>query len=385
MKPSTPFLLSAAVLLSTAAVAQAAPVAPPAFTLKVFAGAPSHATFGPDDITSLNGTVVTAFQNGIGPKGEAGPHKVLNSTVVQYRHSGKVANRWSVPGKVDGIAGDGNRIIATVNEDGNSSLDIIKPGAPKKFQVTQYAYKPAPDSSGSNAVHTGGGSDSIQIVRGQILVTASAPSHSARTATFRVTLSQFTQRKQTKTTRNGKTKTTTTKIVTHVASLSSTFLDSAHATDALSDGRVTLHLTDPDSNAFVPLNSPDDLYAGDYVLSSQADHQLVFAAGIGTGHTTLTRLPLQFVNPITQAGSSAGIDDVRWASSVNPTLYVVDSKANKIYKITGPFSPGDAIASLDSIGSSSNGTMLVTLNDASGDLDPFVTGLKAAKGLVFIP
>ena len=53
MKPSTPFLLSAAVLLSTAAVAQAAPVAPPAFTVSVFAGAPSHASFGPDDITSL--------------------------------------------------------------------------------------------------------------------------------------------------------------------------------------------------------------------------------------------------------------------------------------------------------------------------------------------
>jgi len=385
MKPSTPFLLSAAVLLSTAAVAQAAPVAPPAFTVKVFAGAPNRATFGPDDITSLTGTVVTAYQNGIGPKGQAGPHKVLNSTVVQYRHSGKVANKWSVPGKVDGITGDGNRIIATVNEDGNSSLYVIKPGAARANQVTQYVYKPAPDSSGSNAVHTGGGSDSIQIVHGQILVSASAPTHSGRTATFRVTLSQFTQRKKTKTTHNGKTKTTTTKIVTHVASLSSTFLDSAHATDALSDGRVTLHLTDPDSNAFVPLNSSGDLYAGDYVLNSQGNDQLVFAAGIGTGHTTLTRLPLQFVNPITQADSNAGIDDVRWASSTNPTLYVVDSKANKIYKITGPFSPGDAIASLDSIGSASNGTMLVTLNDASGELDPFVTGLKAAKGLLFMP
>ena len=363
MKPSTPFLLSAAVLLSTAGVAQAAPKAPPAFTVKVFAGAPSHATFGPDDITSLNGNVIVAWQNGIGPKGEAGPHKVLNSTVVQYRHSGSVANKWSLPGKVDGISGDGSRLVATANEDGDSVLYVIKPGAAKKNQVVQYAYKPAPDAKGSSAVHTGGGTDSVQVVNGQILVTASAPTHSGRAATFRVTLA---------TTKRGK-------VVTHVAMLASAFLGNSHATDAVSGNTVSLHLTDPDSNALVPTGS-GDLFAGDYVLSSQADDQLVFAAGLGSGHATLTRLALSY-GP---TGIKAGIDDVRWAPADNATLYAVDNKAGKIYKIRGPFTAGEAIASLDTVGSASRGGTLATLNDGSGELDPFVTGLKAAKGLLFM-
>ncbi len=372
MKSPTPFLLSAVVLLSTAAAATAAPVAPPAFTAKVFAGAPSHAAFGPDDITALNGNVVVAWQNGIGPTGQAGPDKGPNSTVVRYSHSGSTLNRWSLPGKVDGISGDGNRLIATANEDGNSLVYVIKPDAAKPEQVTQYVYQPAPDAQGSGAVHSGGGTDSVQIVNGQILVSASAPTHSGRTATFRVTLA-------TRTTRIRKPK-KVTKVVTHIAKLSPTFLDSSHATDAVTRSGVTLHLTDPDSSAFVPIAS-GDLYAGDYVLDSQADDQLVFAAGIGSGHTSLTRLPLSY-GP---SGIKAGIDDARWAPSDSATLYAVDAGANKIYRISGPFTAGEAIASLDTVGTKSAAGTLATLNDGSGELDPFITGMKAAKGLLFMP
>lgn len=368
MKSLTPFLLSAVVLLSTAAVATAAPVAPPAFTATVFAGAPSHATSGPDDITALNGNVVVAWQNGIGAAGQAGPHKVLNSTVVRYSHGGSTLNRWSLPGKVDGISGDGNRLIATANEDGNSLLYVIKPGAAKQLQVTRYIYRPAPDATGSSAVHSGGGTDSVQIVNGQILVSASAPTHSGRAATFRVTLATVTIRIRKR------------KKVTHVAKLSATFLDSSHATDAVTSSRVTLHLTDPDSNAFVPTSS-GDLYAGDYVLDSQADDQLVFAAGLGSGHSSLTRLSLSY-GP---TGIKAGIDDVRWAPSNHATLYAVDAGANRIYRISGPFTAGEAIASLDTIGTKTAGGTLATLNDGSGELDPFITGMKAAKGLLFMP
>ena len=314
------------------------------------------------------------WQNGIGPKGEAGPHKVLASTVVMYRHSGSVASKWSLTGKVDGLSGDGSRIIATANEDGNSILYVIKPGAPAKTQVTQYVYTPAPDAKGSSAVHTGGGTDAVSVVGGQILVTASAPTHSGRAATFRVTLATVVTHVKAK----GKTK--KTKVITHVAKLSPAFLDNAKATDALTGNPVTLHLTDPDSNALVPAGS-GDLFAGDYVLDSQADDQLVFAAGVGSGHATLTRLPLSY-GP---TGVPAGVDDVRWAPSDNATLYAVDNKANKIYKISGPFTAGQAIASLDTIGTKSAGGTLVTLNDGSGELDPFITGMKAAKGLLFMP
>ena len=120
-------------------------------------------------------------------------------------------------------------MIATANEDGNSILYVIKPGAAKKNQVIQYTYTPAPDAKGSSALHTGGGTDSVQIVNGQILVSASAPTHSGRAATFRVTLATITTRKKTKV--GGTTK--RVKVVTHVAKLASAFLDNSHATDAI--------------------------------------------------------------------------------------------------------------------------------------------------------
>ena len=226
----------------------------------------------------------------------------------------------------------------------------------------------------------GGGTDSVSILNGQIFVTASAPTHSGRAATFRVRLSTFIKHVKTKVTSNGVTRIKSTKVVTHIAHLSPTFLDNAKATDAITGNDVTLHLTDPDSNALVPNNS-GDLFAGDYVLNSQADDQLVFAAGLGGGHARLTRLALSF-GP---TGIKAGVDDVRWALRDYANLYVVDNKANKIYKIKGPFTAGEAIASLDTVGSASMGSTLATLNDGSGELDPFVTGMKSAKGLLFMP
>jgi hypothetical protein len=365
MIPTKSFLLSAVAFFATAATASALPQVPPAFTLKVFAGAPNHATSGPDDIAWLDGHVFVAWQNGLGPKGEppAGHKKVTASLLVEYNHTGKVVSSWPLTGKVDGIAGDQARdaVIATANEDGNSTLYTVKPSSPKKKQVTQYTYLPAPDSPGSSLAHTGGGIDSVSILGSKILISASAPTHSGRAAAFRAVLTKV----------KGKP----------VAQLFATFSDKAHAIDALSGNKVSLHLTDPDSNAVVPASAAliGDSFAGDFVLNSQADDELVFAHGIGSGLTTLRRLQLSYG----ANGTNASVDDVRWAPVDNSTLYVVDNGANRIYRVTGPFTAGEALASMDSVGTKSFGTQVATLNDGSGELDPFITGLKAAKGLFF--
>ncbi|HET9103073.1 MAG TPA: hypothetical protein VFN55_06925 [Solirubrobacteraceae bacterium] len=364
MKLPQPFLLSAVMLLGITASAHAAPVAPSAFTISPFASAPSHSVFGPDDITSVDGNVYVAWQNGIGPKGQAGPHHNLFSTVVKYSHTGRAVAHWSLQGHVDGIAGDGHRLIATANEDGNALVYVVKPTVAKKKQITQYIPYPAPDAKGSGALLTGGGLDSITVVGGKILVSASAPTRSGRTATFVVTLGA----RKVKPAGAGK------KVRTNVALLAKTFSDRGTATDAVSGNKVTLHLTDPDSNALVPISS-GDAYAGDYVLNDQAGDELIFS-----GHG-LMRLGLSW-GP---TGVKAGVDDVRWAPSDHTTLYAVDSGANTIYKVTGPFAAGDALASMDSIGSASAGSTIASLNDGSGELDPFITGLKAVKGLLFMP
>ena len=350
-----PFLLSAVVFFATAATASALPHAPGAFKVKLFAGASSGAS-GPDDITMLNGHVFVAWQNGVGPTGTpAGKTGLL----VEYGHSGNVVANWPLAGKIDGIAAARNAIVATVNEDGNSSLYTVKPGAAKSQQVVHYTYSPAPDSPGNSPVHTGGGADAVSVLGNKILIIASAPKHSGRTAAFRAVLSTV----------NGKP----------VARLSPTFSDNAHATDALTGNRVKLHLTDPDSSTIVPAAA--DVFGGDLMISSQANDELIFAHGIGSGHTTLNRLQLTSGANATKAS----VDDVRWAPKDGSKLYVVDNGANRIYRVTGPFTAGEALASMDTVGGKSLGTQVATLNDGSGELSPFLKGLKAAKGLLFTP
>jgi hypothetical protein len=168
-----------------------------------------------------------------------------------------------------------------------------------------------------------------------------------------------------------------------VAQLAPTFADNASATDGFTGNRVKLAITDPDSNALVPGSAGQ--YAGDLVVDGQADQQLVFASGVGSGHISLTRLLLSHTNTTTGVDTPAGVDDVRWVQSASQTMYIVDNGANRIYSVKGPFNPGDAFASLDTIGKASAGTEVDTLNPASGELTPFITGLKASKGLLFAP
>ncbi|MEA2210494.1 MAG: hypothetical protein QOF83_442 [Solirubrobacteraceae bacterium] len=354
MIPTKPFLLSAAVLLGTAGPAAARPVAPPAFKLKVFAGAPSHGISAPDDITYLNGHVYVAWQNGVGTKGEpAAKTHTATSQLVEYAKSGRVVNSWSLAGKIDGIAGAPGlkAVVATANEDGNSHLFTIRPSARRSRQVHLYRYAPAPDSRGTSMVHTGGGTDAVTVLaNGRILVSASAPSRRPATATFRVILHGTT------------------------AHLFPMFSDNAKATDALTGTSVKLHLTDPDSNALVPAGLGDP-FGGQYVLDSQGDRQVIFAKG-----GALTREKLTYGDN----SVPASIDDVRWAPADNSTLYVVDAKANTIYRVTGPFSADDALASMDTVGGKTFGGTVASFNDGDGSLTPFITGCKAAKGLLFI-
>src|SRR5664279_5846647 len=102
MIPTKSFLLSAVAFFATAATASALPQVPPAFTLKVFAGAPNHATSGPDDIASLDGHVFVSWQNGVGTRGEpAAKTHAVDSLVLEYSSRGRILGRWSLKGKVD--------------------------------------------------------------------------------------------------------------------------------------------------------------------------------------------------------------------------------------------------------------------------------------------
>ena len=90
---------------------------------------------------------------------------------------------------------------------------------------------------------------------------------------------------------------------------------------------VTLGLTDPDSSEVVPARAP--AFAGDYMLNSQGDQQLIF------GKFTWWGQWLSVLN------ISQSVDDSAWpATSKHGALYTTDSTADTLDIIAGYIKPG---------------------------------------------
>jgi hypothetical protein len=332
----------------TAAAAEDAPAA--GFTSSVFATGGTTLS-AVDDITSMEGSIFVSWQNGVGPKGEPAGNGNTQSTIAQYSSSGHLLNSWKLTGRCDGMTADPQhgRIIATINEDGNSSLAVIKPDAPSASQLALYAYSPNPP------VH-GGGTDAPHIYRGQIFISASNPSDTTQPAVYRATLSGST------------------------ATLTSVFADDSSATvantnDPMYGKPVTLGLTDPDSNNVVPRSSPR--FAGDFVLDSQGDQQQVYVRNAGRAGQQLYVLNL-----------SQSVDDTVWATSSSGTLYATDGHST-VYAIRGHFAKGTAFSAVTP-GNANNAppkpgpNYLATLDLNTGLLTPVANVSFPVKGLVFV-
>jgi hypothetical protein len=247
----------------------------PAISRHVFAA--SGTLTSPDDITSEGGRIFVAWQNGTQPDGSGGG----SSTVVAYRNNGKPAGSWDIPGHVDGLTADpaNHRVIATVNEDLNSALYTITSSGKKAGKLRHYTYSPDPSTL------TGGGTDAVSIVAGKILISASNPQSTTGPAVFHADVPTSGA----------------------VATLTPYFNDNSTAVDAITHKPVTLSLTDPDSNAVVP--SGASMFGGDFVLDSQGDSQLIFAAG-----TSAPSLMVLNLNAGSSGGPAPQVDDVRWTT-----------------------------------------------------------------------
>jgi hypothetical protein len=309
----------------------------------------------PDDIVTLDGHLYVGFQNGVGSQGEVSASGNLDSTLVEFTRTGSVVKQWDVAGKIDGMGADAatGQVIATVNEDSNSSLYAVSGGTVMHYTYTQ----PLPHR---------GGTDAVAVDNGKILISASAPGTAGKApasapAVFAVTLSAGAR----------------------TAAVAPFFADNATATgaDAPHAGqKVTLALTDPDSNGVVPPRSPQ--FAGDFMLNSQGDEELIFAAA---GGQNLQALKI-----------SDSVDDVAWATSASGMLYATDSSANTVDAITGSFMPGTAYTSVTPCNANSAptvcpasgypGNSLGTINLKTGAIGKVsVIGPLAPKGLIFVP
>jgi hypothetical protein len=270
----------------------------------------------PDDITYLDGRIYVGFQNGVGPQGQASGSGNVDSTIVAFDRSGRPVAEWDVDGKCDGLTADPrlNRVIATVNEDANSSLYLVDPHG----GATQYAY--------NEALPHNGGTDAISIYNGMVLISASAPgttgTQSAPQATFPAVYRATFDRH------------------THVATVTPLFYDEDAATVATVGAdnfgqSVDLALTDPDSNEDVPNYAAR--FAGDFMLTSQGDEEQIFVRNAGTPWQHLSVLSLTS----SIDGLPTSVDDTAWPSDPRGTIYTTDNADNSIYAITGPFRRGE--------------------------------------------
>jgi hypothetical protein len=262
----------------------------------------------PDDITYLSDRIYVAFQNGVGPQGQPSASGNTRSTIVAFDLSGRPVAKWSVVGKCDGLTAypQKHRVIATVNEDANSSVYLINPHG----GATHYHYsEPLPHN---------GGTDAITIHHGMVLISASAPGTTGTESAPRPTFPAVYR--------------TTFDRRTRIATVTPLFYDEDPATvantDASDQGQTTnLALTDPDSNENVPGYA--DRFAGDFMLTSQGDEEQIFVHDAGTSRQRLSVLSL-----------SSSVDDTAWPSDRHGTIYTTDNSDNSIYAITGPFKRG---------------------------------------------
>lgn len=309
----------------------------------------------PDDIVTLGGNLYVGFQNGVGSQGEASSSGNLDSTLVEFTPAGSVVKQWDLTGKIDGMGADSatGQVIATVNEDSKSSLYTVSGGT-----VTHYTYTPSLPNLG--------GTDAVAVYNGKILITASAPGTSGKApasapAVFAVTL-------------NAGTKT---------AAVAPFFADNATAAGVNAPNvgkKVTLALTDPDSNGVVPSSSPE--FAGDFMLDSQGDEELIFSGASGQNLQVLK--------------ISNSVDDIAWATSASGSLYTTDSGANTVDAITGSFTPGTAYTAVTPCNANSAPSTcpgpgypensLGMINLKTGAVGKVaVSGPVMPKGLIFVP
>jgi hypothetical protein len=313
----------------------------------------------PDDIVAVGGHIFVGFQNGVGSQGEPSGSGNLDGTLVEFTPSGSVVKQWDVTGKIDGMGADSatGRVFVTVNEDSKSSLYVESGGTVTHFTYTQ---SPLPHM---------GGTDAVSVLNGKILISASAPGTSGKAPANAPAVYVATLNSGAKT-----------------AALASFFAINAKATgvNGSNAGKtITLALTDPDSNTIVPSSSPK--FAGDFMLNSQGDQELIFSGATGQNLQVL-KIPTP-------------VDDSAWATSASGSLYVTDSSADTVDVITGPFKVGTAYTAITPCNANSAPAVCPAssapqfppnyfgmINLTTGALSKVtISGALTPKGMVFVP
>jgi hypothetical protein len=245
-------------------------------------------------------------------------------------------------------------VVATVDEDGNSSIYTINTRGPAPKAVTHYTYNQSP-------LPHGGGTDGVTFTNGLLLVAASAPTVANGPAVYEVTLHN-----------------------SGIADVKSLFADNDPATPANPGAPSTLALTDPDSTTAVPMSTPR--FAGDYMLDSQGDEQQIYVNDPGAPAQTLSVLAL-----------SQSVDDTAFVTKDKGELVTTDSTADTVDVVTGPFQVGQAFTAVTPCNANNApstcpapgfpANYLGTINLTTGIVSPVSVGRVTLnpKGMLYLP
>ncbi len=342
----------------------------PSIHLRVFATAPSGLTH-PDDITRLGGLLFAAYQNNAGPDGSPAGSKT--DVVAFDLKTGKVKHTYVIPGRVDGLTADPHhhRVLASVNEDLNSTLYTITPSEDEPLK--HYTYSPNPAETGSDG--TNGGTDALSVsANGTIYVAHSNPDVSLPGA-------------------NNTAAVFTLKLSGSTAALSPLFgvNDTAPVINPAPGAPTSapLGLTDPDSNRW--LAGPD---GGTLVQDAQADSKLVFVTDLDAAkdhkkQPTVRQLNLtNAVTPSTGAGTPQ-LDDIEQVTGAG-TLFVSDQASGTIYQAaTAGVRRGTIFVSQPApkAGDQPNDPALGVVDTTTGVVTHLSAGVTLGnpKGLLFLP
>ncbi len=330
------------------------------YKISVFAQNPAGSTH-PDDIVQNGSHVFIGYQDSVNPDGTTIGTAPASGQVIEYDLSGNILQTFTAPGHIDGLlAYDSNTLWVSADEDGNPKITVINLAT-----NTQLTYTP---DTGSAPLPHGGGIDDMKLVNGQVYVSASAPTPtppkaSSSTVTYSTDANGSTALNGIN---SGPALYTITlnsdgKTFHYVTAL----MSGTMATQLPGNTSVTLNMTDADSSAIDA--------AGDLVIDSQGDSELVFIHNPGSTQTVS-------VLPVSLYTNAWPIDDVRWVPSTGnaPFMLVSDTKAGIVYRVDA--SAGFTAGSVYAAGQGS----VLQLDPTSGNLTPVFVGFNAPHGLNFI-
>ena len=332
-------LAIASVIVASALCAEAQsslPVANPPYTVSVFAAPPvsPRVLTNPDSITTANGKIYVVYANATNADGTGG-----FSTVQEYSPTGEALRTFDVLGKADGLKYNpfDHKLWALRDEDSNPALTLIDL---ESGVQTDYTYAQLPP------VH-GGGYDDVVFMKGETFISASNPKVDANG-------------------QNNFPSIVKVLLFGHQVFVTPVLQGNAKLIDIATGETVVSLQSDPDS---LKVDS-----AGDLVLDSQADGDLIFINAPGSDNQAGLRLHLS-----NGKSKQITVDDTVFPTSPFGTIYVVDTAGNTVFAVkSDAFQPGGAYSASDSDG------ILGKVDLSTGLVTPIVSGMKSPHGALFV-